>query len=157
MNKSRKVDLLYKKAKGQNFNATPAEKQELMKYRVRAGEDDFYTTIANISAYVTAVDNGNRSSFYDWCMNHGRADRRRKGSSAKAISSLNTERSIGMIFVGWLTWGMAIYWMFHGSLDVKTCAIGGIIISFLISRFGRRWAGLTVFLLPIILTAVFGQ
>ena len=89
-------------------------------------------------------------------MNNKKADKRRKGSSEKSMASNNTANSMGMIFIGWLTWGIATYWLFHGNLEVTSCAILGIIVSFLISRFGRKNAPFTLFILPIVLAAVFG-
>ena len=56
MDKARKIDILYKRAKGQPTNATKAELSELRKYKVDRDEDDTITTRANIKAYVEAVD-----------------------------------------------------------------------------------------------------
>ena len=53
MNKARKTELLYQKAKGRPMNITEKERRELSRYRVRANEGSFYATKANISAYVT--------------------------------------------------------------------------------------------------------
>ena len=156
MNKTRKIDLLYKKAKGQELNATPEEKRELKKYKVQAGDSN-YATRGNISNYVSAVDSGYRLSFYDWCQNNHKADRRRKGSSEKEMASANRDQGLGAIIMGWLTWGMAIYWMFHGSLSVGNCAIVGAVVSVILMRLNRRLSGFTLFLLPIILAVFFGR
>lgn len=42
MAKARKIDLLYRKANRQGFDAAPDEKRELMKYKADVGEGDFY-------------------------------------------------------------------------------------------------------------------
>lgn len=157
LNKARKTELLFQKAKGQRINATPTEMIELRKYKIDADESSFYATKSNISAYITAVDNGCRISFYDWCMNNKKADRRRKGSSEKDISNFNKTKSMSFMFIGWLTWGIALYWMSHGSISVGVCAIAGAVISFILSKFARKTAGLTLLLLPIILAVYFGS
>lgn len=155
MNKTRKIDLLYRKAKGQGFNASPEEIRELRKYKVEAGADASYATKANIRDYVTAVDGGACfGSFYDWCMNNKRADRRRRGSSEKEIASFNRSQSMGAAFLGWLTWGVAIYWIFDERISVNQCAVLGAIVSILLQRYSRKWAAFTLFLLPLILVSV---
>ena len=86
MNRARKVDLLYRRAKGQSMNATQAEVQELARYKVRSGENQRLATKTNIESYVRAVDSGScKVSFEDYCWNNGKADRRRKGGSEEAI------------------------------------------------------------------------
>lgn len=157
MNKTRKIEILHKMAKGEPHNATPAEISELRKYKVGRGEDSFCATKKNISDYITAVDNGCRISFYDWCMNNKRADRRRKGSSEKDIAASNKSDSMSFMFVGWLTWGIAIYWMAHGAVSVGACAIAGAIISFILSRVARRTSVITMLILPIVLASYFGR
>ena len=86
MNQARKTDLLYKKAKGQPVNMSDEERRELRRYKVET-DDGYFTTRANISAYVKAVDQGYHLSFYDWCMSNKKADKRRKGSSAKELAA----------------------------------------------------------------------
>lgn len=156
MNNSKKVTLLYQKAHGQGINASLEEQRELKKYKVSA-DDGNYATKANISAYVRDVDGGYRLSFYDWCQNNHKNDRRRKGSSEREMASANREQGIGAMMGGWLIWGIAIYWMFHGSLTVGACAIAGAVISVILLRLNRRLAGFTLILLPVILAVVFGR
>lgn len=156
MNNSRKVTLLYQKAHGQSVDASPEERRELKKYRVSSG-DSKLATRANVSAYVKAVDGGYCLSFYDWCLNHHKADRRRKGSSEKEMSRENLSDGIGAMLFGWLTWGIAIYWMCHGRMEVNSCAIAGAIVSFILVRISRRQMAFTLFLLPLILAAYFGN
>lgn len=156
MNNSRKVNLLYQKAHGQSVDASPAERRELKKYRVSSSDSKFATR-ANVSDYVKAVDNGYQLSFYDWCMNHHKADRRRKGSSVEEIKSANLSGGIGAILLGWLTWGLAIYWMCHGRMDVSSCAIAGAIVSVILVRINRRQIVFTLLLLPLILAVIFGR
>ena len=156
MNQTRKVNLLYQKAHGQKMNASPEEQRELRKYSVSSGDGN-YATKANITAYVKAVDNGYRLPFYDWCRNNHKADRRRKGSSENEMARENKADGIGAMMLGWLIWGMAIYWMFHGELTVGACAIVGAVVSAILQRLNRRMAGFTLFLLPIILAVIFGK
>lgn len=157
MNKARKVDLLYKKAKGQNMDAMPEEKRELKKYHVEFGESSLYATKANISQYVTDVDNGFHRSFYDWCIDNRKADRRRRRSSEADIAGHERDQGIASIFMGWLTWGIAIYWIFHGSLEVGACAVMGAVVSICLFKFARGYVGLTVWILPLALAVIFGH
>ncbi len=154
MNKARKVDLLHKVAHGYGFQGSAEEKRELKKYKVTQ-EDSYHATKANLSAYVSAVDSGYRLSFYDWAMNNCKADRRRKGSSEAELAQFNKNQGISVIFMGWLIWGIAIYWMFHGSLGVGTCALAGAIIAFILFRLARNWAVITQIFLPIIIAIIF--
>lgn len=157
MNRERKVELLYRKAKGQSMNASPAEIQELSRYGVDFDEGDFITTRKNIADYVKAVDNGCRTSFYDWCMNNNRADRRRKGGSEAELQTFGKQQTGAVMFVGWLTWGMAIYWFFQAEVSVGICAVLGAVISVALFKCTRKVAMFTVILLPIILAAIFGS
>ena len=157
MNKARKIDILYKRAKGQQYNATQSELEELYKYKVDFNEGDFYTTRENITKYVTAVDNGSRLPFYDWCMNNKLADKRRKGSNEAAISGRNKEKAMSAIFIGWITWGMAVYWLFNEKLSVGVCAIIGAGISYALVRTSRKTAPFSVIVLPLLLLVLFGR
>lgn len=154
MNKTRKIELLYKIAKGQAVNITERERRELSRYRVRENEGSFYTTKANIRAYVTAVDSGFRISFYDWCMNNNKADRRRRGSSEAAMERSNQENSMAVMGMGWLIWGMALYWMLQENVSVGACAVFGAIISAALYKCARRAAAFTLFALPIALAVL---
>ena len=60
------------------------------------------------------------------------------------------------MFMGWLTWGMCIYWITGEALGVGVSGILGAIVSYIISKRVRN-VGVAVFLLPLILTAVFGS
>lgn len=157
MNKTRKTELLYKKAKGQVVNITEQERRELRRYRVEANEGSFYTTKANISAYVTAVDNGCRISFYDWCMNNNKADKRRRGSGEADMERVNRENSMAVMSIGWLLWGMALYWVFQETVSVGTCAVFGALFSVILFKSARKLTAFTLFLLPIIIAVVFGS
>lgn len=157
MNKSKKVELLYMKARGKQISVSSDEAKELRKYKIGFNEGDFYTTKANIRDYVTAVDNGYRLSFCDWCFNHGKADKRRKGSSAKEIAKKNNEMGLSAMFLGWLPWGMALYWMTGGGLSVGESVVGAVIISFILSKCTRKWAFMTLFILPLMLAVLFGR
>ena len=156
MTKTRKITLLYNKAHGAGMDATAEEKRELKKYQVSSADGN-YATKANITEYVNAVDNGYYLSFYDWCQNNLKADRRRRGSSTQEMAANNRDMSIGVVLIGWLTWGMAVYWLFKGSLSVGKSAVAGAVISVILAHMNRRMAGFTLFLLPIILTVVFGR
>lgn len=155
MTNARKVDLLYRKAKGQNLNANPKEMAELSHYKVDFGEGDFYSTRANIRDYVAAVDRqGCGISFYDWCMNEGRADQRRRGSSKKAMAASQRGFGGGLMFVGAITWGMALYYILGKAVGVIPCMVVGAVVSFVIGRMSRRFSLFNVFLLPIIILAL---
>ena len=98
MTNTRKVQLLYQKAHGQGMSATPAEQRELRKYKVDT-DDGNWATKANISAYVKAVDGGYHLSFYDYCRNHQKGDRRRKGHSEKEMASDNRDQTIAAMLL----------------------------------------------------------
>lgn len=157
MTKDRKIEILYRKAKGQPIHASDKELLELQRYKVTAGYDADIATRKNIANYVSAVDNGCRISFYDWCANNLQGDRRRKSGRAEEIASANKTQSAATVFVGWLIWGMALYWMFDESVSVGACAILGAIVSFVLQRVSRRLAGFTVIILPIIIAVLCAQ
>jgi len=155
MTKARKVDLLYRRAKGQGSDASSEELRELRKYKVLQGEGDLYVTKANLNAYVDAVDKkGCKISFYDWCINNHKADRRRVGSSDKELSQLNQEQRLSAMLLGWLTWGIAIYWVCQGEMSVGSCAVAGAAVAFVLSRIARRWVMFTLFALPVIIAVL---
>ena len=156
MDKATKVNILYKIAMGQSVILSPKEKRELSKYKVNhVGKP--LTTKGNISQYVSAVDRGYNKRFYDWCLDNNKGDRRTKGGSESSIKAFNSGQNIAVMFVGWLVWGLAIYWIFNGSISVGGCAIIGAIVSGVIFRRNREAAGFTCFLLPIILAVIFGS
>lgn len=154
MTKARKVEILYRMAKGQATDASLQELQELRKYKVSARADADYATRANITNYVAAVDNGYRLSFYDWCANNLQGDRRRKGGSAEEMAATNKAQSNATVFMGWLVWGIAIYWIFGGEVAVGVCAIIGAVVAFVLQRYFRRWAMFTLFILPIVIAVI---
>lgn len=156
MTKARKVELLYRKAKGQDWSASPEEAKELRRYRVDANEDSFISTKTNIAAYVTAVDNGCRLAFYDWCMENKKADRRRKNSDQESMTRFNSDQNKAAVFIGWLMWGIAIYWILQGTVPAAGCAVIGAVIALLLFRIARKQAAFTLILLPLILAAYFG-
>lgn len=156
MNKTQKIDALYKIAHGQQVSFTTEEQRELRKYKV-VGDDGNYATKSNIAQYVKAVDEGYPLAFYDWCKNNLKADRRRKGSSEREMAANNRWDGAGAMMVGWLIWGMAIYWICGGALTVGCCAVAGAVISAILLHLNRKLAGFTLLLLPIILIVVFGR
>ena len=152
MTHNRKVELLYNRAKGRTSNATPSELAELRRYHVDFGEGDFYSTKSNISAYVSAVDKQNcRISFYDWCMNNNRADRRRRGGSKEDMKKSNRNFSFGLMFVGFITWGFAVMSVLGGVLPAGACFIVSALISVAIGKASRQASVFTTFMLPIII------
>lgn len=156
MTRDRKVDLLYRRARGERLNLSDQEMMELGKYRVSVNEGNFYVTKANMRDYVIAVDKGSYQTFSDWCQDNLRADRRRKGSSEKAMAAENTRQKISVAWFGWILWGLAVYWLFDGALNVLVSAVLGIGAAFgTFKLFGRKAAVFTQILLPVILTAVF--
>lgn len=157
MTKTKKINALYKIAHGQPVSLTPEEQKELRKYKIDSGDRN-YATRKNIIQYVNVVDNKRYPfAFYDWCHNNLKADRRRKGSSEREMAANNRENSIAAMMMGWLLWGLAIYWIFDGTFPAGNCAIAGAIVSAILQRLNRGLAGFTLFLLPIILMAVFGS
>ena len=156
MTKDRKIDLLYRRAHGQRLNLSPQEMQELNRYRVSLNESDFYATRKNIKAYVEAVDRGAYQSFSDWCQDNLMADKRRRGSSKQAMAAENTYQKFSVAWIGWIFWGLAVYWFFGGALSAGVSALLGIGVALgTFKLFGRRAAGFTQFLLPVILMVLF--
>lgn len=153
MNTARKEQLLYQKAHGQAMDASPAEQRELCKYRVDT-DNGYYATRANIRAYIRAVDSGYSLPFYDWCISNRKADRRRKGSSEREMASDSRDKSAAVMLVGWLTWGIALYWAAGQSLSVGTCAIAGAVLSLLLYHLNRRLAMFTLLILPAIVACI---
>ena len=90
-------------------------------------------------------------------MNNLKGDRRRRGFSKKEMATERFQDVIGSMMLGWLTWGMAIYWMRGGSVPVESCAVAGAIVSAVLSLISRRLRGFTLFLLPILLAVFFGR
>lgn len=156
MNKVAKINFLYGYAHGNRMPSNAEEKALLRKYKVTQNDGN-YATKSNIIDYVEEVDKGYPFSFYDWCMSNCKADRRRKGSSEAEMKSQNRMDGVSGVLLGWLVWGMAIYWMLDGAVAAGTCAILGAIVAAVLSQMFRRSAGFTLFLLPIILAACFGS
>lgn len=154
MKKDRKIDLLYRKAKGQGWNhASQAEIQELRKYKVDA-DDGYYATKANISAYVSDVDRGRwNHSFYDWCRENKKADRRRTGSGEAEMAQFNNAQNKSVIFIGGFIWGIALYWLMGESASVVGCLVMGALIALGLFKISRKRVAFTVVGLPIILAA----
>lgn len=96
-------------------------------------------------------------AFDTWCQTHLKADRRRKGSSEKDMAADNRDNTIGSMMMGWLIWGLTIYWIFGGTFTAGNCAVAGAIVSAILRRLNRRLSAFTLFLLPIILMVVFGS
>lgn len=156
LNKTRKIQLLYQKAHGKQFDASPKELQELKKYRI-SKDDIKYATKRNITDYVDAVDNGScHLPFLDWCWNNYRADKRRKGSSEEEMANTNTWDGIASVALGWLIWGVAFYWMFQERVPANACGVLGAVVSIIITRVNRRRGIFLLFGLPIILSTIFG-
>lgn len=154
VNKARMVDLLYKRAHGESLNATHDELQALKKYKVYQDDGSFYTTKKNIGDYVSAVDTGKtKVSFYDWCMNNCRADRRRKGSSEKDIADYNSSVSIGSELVGIFFWGLALFWIFEQELNLFGCAVLGAILTVILRKISTRWSVMTCMIVPVVIMA----
>ena len=156
MTKQRKIDLLYAKATGGNYNPTPAEKMELNSYRVDFNEGRSYATKKNITMYVNAMEGKPiKRGFYDWCMDNGLGDRRRKGGTASAMKAKETNIRNGAIFIGWFPWAAALYYILGGAVPVMGCFIAGVIISLILYKISRQHAMLTMFLLPIVISVIF--
>lgn len=155
MTKDRKVELLYRKAKRQDWNASQAEIRELRRYQVDAG-DEHYATKANIQAYVSDVDNGKwRHSFYDWCWENKKADRRRKGSSEAEMARFSSTQSKSVMLIGGFIWGIAIYWLLQESVSAVGCCVIGAFVALGLFRISRKIAMFTMIILPSALATVF--
>lgn len=154
MTRAQKIEILYRKAHGDSIYLSPDEQSELKKYRV-SDYDSEWATKANIRDYVNAVDNGCRLGFLDWCQNNCRGDRRRKGHSREDIAANNRALTVSAVCIGWLLWGMAIYWLSPVKLTVGGSAVLGAVLSIILVRVNRRWAGFTLLILPILLLSIF--
>lgn len=155
MTRKRKENLLYKMAKGQPCDATLEELQELRKYKVDSEWDEKLATHDTISKYISAVDNGYRLSFYDWCKNNLQGDRRRTSGKVDYIASENKSESMAAVSLGWLLWGLAVYWGAKEQMSVGSCAVAGAIISYILQKCFRKQAFFTLFILPCILAVLF--
>lgn len=109
MTKQRKIDLLYAKATGGNYNPTPAESAELASYRVNYNEGTSYATKKNIAAYVNAMEGKLvKRNFYDWCMDNNAGDRRRTSGKVSTMQANENNLKKASLFLGWLPWALAI-------------------------------------------------
>lgn len=154
MNKTRKSEILYNRAKGRFITVTASEETELKKYKVDFGEGDFYSTKANINGYITAVDKGYRKSFYDWCMDNGKADRRQRGTSKKELKQGDNQASFGVSIFGGVLWGCVINLL--SDAGGAASVFLGVILTIILYKSSRKMAAFTVILLPLILLAVLG-
>ena len=154
MTKARKVDLLYNIAKGSSTDATSAELRELKKYTVDRCEVKKFVKRDNISKYVSAVDGGFKRSFYDFCVENRLSDRRRKGSSEEAIGKDDKNLGIAWVLIGWLTWGVAVYYILGGKVPSGIAAIIGGVVSLVICKRGRKSAMFTIFILQIVIISI---
>ena len=156
MDKTTKINKLYKIAMGEPVQLSPAERSELSKYKVgQVGKP--LTTKGNISQYVTAVDRGCHKTFYDWCLDNHKGDRRTKDGSAYAISKFNKGQYTSVALFGWLIWGMALYWIFDRSISAGGCAVAGAILTVILYKIKREISGFTCVLLPVIILAIIGS
>ena len=157
MTKARKVELLYCNAKGQKIRATAEEMKELSRYKVDYDEGS-YATKTNIGAYVTAVDKGSRRTFYDWCIDNGKGDRRRREGRAEAIQENDKWGGIGAVATGWLAWAACLYVMTGlNSSAGGSCLLLGAIVSFVLYKVRRDFTWFTLIVLPIVLTGIIGS
>lgn len=154
MTKGKKIELLYKIAKGNSSIISAAERKELKKYKVDSGgEYAFYATRKNIAAYVEAVDNGSTIlAFRDWCLNYGHADRRRAGSDKASVKKETRRDLIGWAFGGSILWIVCLGTL-KGSLE------GVFIPAALISAFmcfvSRKHVLFTNSILPIAIAILY--
>lgn len=84
----------------------------------------------------------------------GKADRNRRSAGTQANEPEGGQSAVAAVSIGWLTWGIAFYWMLHGTVSVVACAVMGAIAAFVFSRLFRKGEAFSVILLPIILAAV---
>jgi hypothetical protein len=154
MTKENKVDILYKMAMGQSVSLTASERKELSKYDVRTTGKP-YTTKGNIRQYISDADKGYKKSFYDWCVDNGKGDRRLKGGQKEAIRNDDKQETFVWAFMGWLFWGVAFYWILGGQAPAGVCAVLGAIASVVIFKMNRASSLETCFILPLLITCVF--
>lgn len=154
MNKTEKVNYLYQIAMGEPVTLTPQQKNELRPYKMRyVGKP--YTTKGNISQYISAVDGGDHSDFYNWCMNNAKGDRRTKQGKKGTMRELNMRQNFGIMLIGCLFWGVMISEVAGDFISQKVTAILGMGIALVLYKWKRQIAGLTLILLPIILGTIF--
>ena len=154
MNTNEKVGILYKKVRGENLSFQ--EKSAVSKYNVSREDGAFLATKKNLRDYIKAVDSGaTRKNFYTWCIDNGRADARRKGGKASDIKEFRKEQGLGAFLMGFLVWGIAVYWILGGRASVGASAIVGGIISFVLYKINRKITFFTCLVLPIMLAAYF--
>lgn len=155
MTKQRKINLLYAKATGGNYNPTPAEEAELRSYRVDFNEGKSYATKKNITMYVNAMEGkAIKRGFYDWCMDNSLGDRRRKNGSAAAMSARDKGIKYSAVFLGWLPWALALYYIFGAAFPPIVCIIFGVVISLILYKVTRQYAIITCFIIPIVIFAI---
>lgn len=155
MTKQRKIDLLYAKATGGNYNPSPQEKAELAGYSVDFNEGKSYATKKNITAYVNAMEGKLiKRSFYDWCMDNSAGDRRRKSGQAGAMKARDSNMKKATLFLGWIPWALVLYYILGGALSPLACIIASIVISLILYKVSRQYSFVTVFVIPIVLAAI---
>lgn len=149
MTTAEKERILYDYAHGK-INSLP---RELKKYRVTQYEGN-QATHSLLRKYVTAVDSGKcHLSFLDWRMNNGFGNRATRSGKEEVVRGEGFLQSIGCAGIGWMLWGLAIYW-FLEIRDVGTCIVAGIIVSVILSKISRNWIGFTMIVLPIVLMII---
>lgn len=98
--------------------------------------------------------NGYRKSFYDWCLDNNKGDRRMKAGKESSLKAFNQGQSFGVAATGWLVWGLALYWLFGEKLAVGACAIIGAIVSLALFKLSRQGSTFTCIILPIIIAVI---
>ena len=153
MTKTEKVNLLYRKAKGESLSRS--QESELKKYKVSCGESSRIVTMNNIKGYVNAVDSGYKLAFNDWCWSNGKGDRRRKNSSAKDLKNEDRSTDLSAVLgVGWLFWAMGLYWFSGGTINVGTSCVISVFLVVILRRLSRNLASFTCIVLPILLIII---
>lgn len=152
MSKTSEKDILYRIAKGKSVTA---QERESVKHLIKDFGDGSKVTRAGINKYYDAVTSGRTHvSYNDFASNRLMGDRRKRGGRVSDIKNDNRQGTLAALFMGWLLWGMAIYWIGGRSASVGSSAVIGAIISVVLFFVARRLTPFTEFVLPIIVAII---
>lgn len=80
-----------------------------------------------------------------------------KSGKEGSLKSFNKVQSVSVAVIGWLIWGIAVYWILGGRLSAGVCAIIGAAVSVFLFKLNRQGAAFTCIILPIVLAAIFAS
>jgi len=152
MTKERKVEILYLKAKNEKYPMTMNEFEEMRKYGIDREFDINFATKKNLREYVTAVDNGCRLTFSDWCSANAKGDQRRKIGKADTMRENRRKADLLMFVFGTLTWGVSLMLLIP-SIGFISFIIGAV-VSFFISRTDNTYIKAGIITLPVLIVMI---